>query len=93
METRTELSDERTTSKSTIPATERRLVAVIRGRAYYEVLVDQRPVFTGSLSECERFTRMHDEKETDARRDKRRRDKPEARIYRIHGRMAAAGGF
>lgn len=93
METRTELNAERISAKSATPAVERRLVAVIRGRAYFEVLVDQRPVFTGSLSECERFERMHEEKETDARRDKRRRDKPEAKIYRIHGRMAAAGGF
>lgn len=69
---------------------EMRLVAVIRGRAYYEVLVEQRSVFTGSLAECRRFERMHDEKEIEARRDKRRRDKPEARIYRIWGRAAAA---
>lgn len=69
---------------------EMRLVAVIRGRPYYEVLVDQRSVFTGSLAECRRFERLHDEKEVDARRDKRRRDKPEARIFRIWGRAAAA---
>ena len=72
---------------------EMRLVAVIRGRAMYEVLVDQRSVFTGSLSECERFGQLHEEKEIDARRDKRRRDKPEARIFRIWGRVAAAGSF
>jgi hypothetical protein len=72
---------------------ELRLVAMIRGRAYYEVLVDQRSVFTGSLAECHRFEGLHEEKEIDARRDKRRRDKPEARIFRIHGRMAAAGSF
>jgi hypothetical protein len=69
---------------------EMRLVAVIRGRAYYEVLVEQRSVFTGSLAECRRFERMHEDKEIEARRDKRRRDKPEARIYRIWGRAAAA---
>jgi hypothetical protein len=72
---------------------ELRLVAMIRGRAYYEVLSDQRSVFTGSLSECRRFEMLHQEKEIDARRDRRRRDKPEARIYRLHGRLAAAGGF
>lgn len=69
---------------------ETRLVAVIRGRPYYEVLVDQRPVFTGSLSECRRFEQLHEDKEVEARRDKRRRDKPEARIFRIWGRAAAA---
>ena len=42
---------------------ETRLVAVIRGRPYYEVLVDQRPVFTGSLSECRRFEQLHEDKE------------------------------
>jgi hypothetical protein len=69
---------------------EKRLVAVIRGRSYYEVVVDQRPVFTGSLDECRRFEGLHDEKEVEARRDKRRRDKPEARIYRLWG---LASGF
>ena len=52
--------------------------------------MDQRPVFTGSLAECRRFEDLHDDKEVEARRDRRRRDKPEARIYRIWGRAAAA---
>ncbi len=70
---------------------EKRLVAVIRGRAYYELVEDGRSIFTGSLTECERFQRLHEEKRVDALRDKRRRDRPEARIFRIHAR--AAGGF
>jgi hypothetical protein len=69
---------------------ETRLVAVIRGRPYYEVLVDQKSVFTGSLSECQRFGALHEEKEIESRRDKRRRDKPEARVYRLWG---LASGF
>ena len=69
---------------------EMRLVAMIRGRPYYEVLVDGRAVFTGSLSECRRFEGLHEEKEIDARRDKRRRDKPEARVFRLWG---LASGF
>jgi hypothetical protein len=72
---------------------ETRLVAVIRGRAYYEVVEDGRMLFTGSLSECERFERLHVEKVVEASRNKRRRDKPEARIYRIWGRSASASGF
>lgn len=69
---------------------ELRLVAMIRGRPYYEVVVEQRSVFTGSLAECRRFERLHEEKEIESRRDKRRRDRPEAKIYRIWGRAAAA---
>jgi hypothetical protein len=72
---------------------ETRLVAVIRGRAYYEIIEDSRTLFTGTLSECRRFEEMHVEKRADAMRDKRRRDKPEAKIYRIHARTAAAGGY
>ena len=64
---------------------EMRLVAVIRGKPYYEVVVDGRSVFTGSLAECRRFENLHDEKEVDARRDRRRRDKPEARVFRLWG--------
>ena len=51
---------------------ELRLVAMIKGRPYYEVVVDQRSVFTGSLAECRRFERLHEEKEIESRRDKRR---------------------
>lgn len=72
---------------------ETRLVAVIRGRDYYEVVEDGRLLFTGSLAECQRYERLHDEKVVDSLRDKRRRDKPEARIYRIWGRSASASGF
>lgn len=72
---------------------ETRLVAVIRGRAYYEVVEDGRMLFTGSLPECHRFEDLHREKVIEANRDKRRRDKPEAKIFRIWGRSASASGF
>ncbi len=72
---------------------ETRLVAVIRGRAYYEVVEEGRSLFTGTLLECQRFHGMHTEKSVDAMRNKRRRDRPEAKVYRIHTRSAAAGGF
>jgi hypothetical protein len=71
---------------------ETRLVAVIRGRAYYEILEDGRALFTGSLSECRRFEELHGLKRADAMRDKRIRDKPAARIFRMHVR-SAAGSF
>lgn len=70
-----------------------RLVAVIRGRAMYEVLEDARTLFTGTLAECRRFELLHEEKRVDSLRDRRRRDRPEARIYRIHGRLPAASAF
>jgi len=72
---------------------ETRLVAVIRGRDYYEVMEDGRLLFTGSLAECQRFEGLHGEKVVDSQRDKRRRDRPQARIYRIWGRSASASGF
>ena len=72
---------------------ETRLVAVIRGRDYYEVVEDGRMLFTGSLAECRRFESLHDDKVVESLRDKRRRDRPQARIYRIWGRPASASGF
>ena len=56
-------------------------------------VADGRLLFTGSLAECRRFESLHDEKVVDALRDKRRRDRPQARIYRIWGRSASASGF
>ncbi|MCG3135614.1 MAG: hypothetical protein HMLKMBBP_03335 [Planctomycetes bacterium] len=70
-----------------------RLVALIRGHAMYEVVEDGRTLFTGTLPECRRFEMLHDEKRVDAMRNKRRRDKPEAKIFRIHGRLPAASAF
>ncbi len=69
---------------------ETRLVAIIKGRQFFEVLRDLRPLFTGSLSECKRFATLHLEKELKAQRNKRRRDKPQARIYRVWARPMAA---
>ena len=69
---------------------ETRLVAVIKGRRFFEVCKDSRALFTGSLSECKRFARLHMEKEEKSQRDKRRRDKPAAKIYRVWARGVAA---
>jgi hypothetical protein len=69
-----------------------RLVAIIRGRAYYEVLEDERPLFTGTLAECRRFAKLHQDKYERFQKPKRRRDQPEARIYRLWTGSAAAGG-
>ncbi len=70
-----------------------RLVAIVNGRHFYEVVNDSRPLFTGSLSECRRFERLHHEKELKSRRNKRRRDRPEAKIYRLGIRSLAASGY
>jgi len=71
---------------------ETRLVAVIKGRSFFEVLKDTRPLFTGSLSECKRFAKLHLEKELKAARNRRRRDKPEAKIFRVWARGVSATG-
>ncbi len=68
---------------------ETRLVAIIKGRRFYEVVRECRSLFTGTLAECERFVRLHVEKELKARRNRRRRDKPVARVYRAWARTAA----
>jgi hypothetical protein len=70
-----------------------RLVAIIRGRAFYEVLEDERPLFTGTIAECRRFERLHLDKEEEFSRPKRRRDHPEARIYRLFRGASAASAF
>ena len=70
-----------------------RLVAIIRGKHFYEVVEDERPLFTGTLSECKRFERLHVEKYEEFQRPKRRRDLPQARIFRIWGSPAAASAF
>ena len=54
------------------------------------ILKDMRPLFTGSLNECKRFAGLHLEKELKSRRNKRRRDKPQAKIYRVWARVLAA---
>ena len=69
---------------------ETRLVAIIKGRRFFEVLKDMKPLFTGSLNECKRFAGLHLEKELKSRRNKRRRDKPQAKIYRVWARALAA---
>ncbi len=72
---------------------ETRLVAIIKGRYFYEVLKDARSVFTGSLAECRRYAKLHVEKELKARRNRRRRTKPAAKVYRTWARTAAASGY
>ena len=57
---------------------ETRLVAIIRGRRFYEVLKDARSIFTGSLAECRRYVNLHVEKELKSRRNRRRRTQPTA---------------
>lgn len=71
---------------------ETRLVAVIKGRQFFEVVKDTRPMFCGTLAECRRYLKLHLEKEEKAHKPKRRRDKPQARIYRVWaGSMSATG--
>jgi hypothetical protein len=70
-----------------------RLVAIIRGRHFYEVLEDERSLFTGTLAECRRFERLHQEKYEEFQRPKRRRDQPEAQIFRIWGSSRAASAY
>jgi hypothetical protein len=70
-----------------------RLVAIIRGKHFYEVVEDERPLFTGTLAECKRFERMHLEKYEEFQRPKRRRDQPQARIFRIWAGSAAASSY
>jgi hypothetical protein len=70
-----------------------RLVAIIRGRHFYEVVEDERPLFTGTLAECRRFERLHQEKFEEFQRPKRRREQPQARIFRIWAGPAAASSF
>ena len=70
-----------------------RLVAIIRGRHFYEVVEDERPLFTGTLAECRRFERLHQEKFEEFQRPKRRRELPQARIFRIWAGSAAASSF
>ena len=72
---------------------ETRLVAIIKGRRYYEVLKDTRALFTGTLAECRRFAKLHVEKELKASRERRRRNRPPAKVYRTWARPAAASGF
>ena len=67
-----------------------RLVAIIKGRRFFEVLKDARPLFTGTPNGCRRYVKLHLEKELKARRNKRRRDKPQARIFRVWARVHAA---
>ncbi len=68
---------------------ETHLVAIIKGRRYFEVVKDGRGIFTGSLSECQRFARLHVEKELKSRRARRRRQQPPVRVYRSWARTAA----
>ena len=70
-----------------------RLVAIIRGRAFFEVLEDETPLFTGTLSECKRFERLHAEKYEYFQKPKRRREQPEARIFRLWAGTSAASAF
>ncbi len=70
-----------------------RLVAIIKGRRFYEVLRDSKALFTGSQSECKRFVDLHLEKEAKAARPKRRRDKPMGRVYRVWTRPMAVSGL
>jgi hypothetical protein len=70
-----------------------RLVAIIRGRHFYEVVEDERPLFTGTLAECRRFESLHQEKFEEFQRPKRRREQPQARIFRIWAGSAAASSF
>ena len=70
-----------------------RLVAIIRGKQYFEVLEDETPLFTGTLPECQRFERLHEEKYETFQRPKRRRDLPQARIFRIWPGSSAASGY
>ncbi len=70
---------------------ETRLVAIIKGRRLFEVMKDTRSLFTGSMSECKRYVDLHLEKEERAQRNRRRRDKPAAKIYRVWTRQLAAG--
>lgn len=71
---------------------ETKLVAIIKGKRFYEVYRDSRSLFTGSMEECKRFTELHLEKEIDSQRNKRIRNKPAARIYRVWARPLAASG-
>ncbi len=70
-----------------------RLVAIIRGRHFYEVLLDDRPLFTGTLAECRRFEDLHREKEAEFQKPKRRREHPQARIYRLWAGVSAASAL
>lgn len=70
-----------------------RLVAIIKGKQYFEVLEDEKPLFTGTLLECKRFEQMHEEKYALFQRPKRRRDLPQARIFRIWPGSSAASGY
>ena len=70
-----------------------RLVAIIRGKHFYEVIEDERPLFTGTLAECKRFEQLHLEKFDEFQRPKRRRELPQARIFRIWGASTAASAF
>jgi len=69
-----------------------RLVAIIKGRRFFEVVKDSRALFTGSQGECKRFVELHLEKEEKAQKPKRRRDKPMGRVYRVWSRPMAASG-
>ena len=46
-----------------------------------------------ALAECRRFERMHQEKFEEFQRPKRRREQPQARIFRIWAGSAAASSF
>ena len=68
---------------------ETRLVAIIKGRRYFEVVKDGRSIFTGALDECRRFAMLHVEKELKARRIRRRRRNTSLRVYRSWARPTA----
>ena len=70
-----------------------RLVAIIRGKHFYEVVEDDRPLFTGTLQECRRFERLHIEKYEEFQRPKRRRDQPQAQMFRIWAGPSIASSF
>lgn len=71
---------------------ETHLVAVIKGKQFYQVMQNGRALFTGTLGECKRFSDLHMEKVEYAARDRRIRHKPEAKIYRVRSRPLAASG-
>jgi hypothetical protein len=62
------------------------------GRKLYRVLRDGTPLFTGSMGECRRYTRLHQEKrEKDMRElSAPRRRKVIVKRYRVAARRLAA---
>lgn len=71
---------------------ETHLVAVIKGKQFFQVVQNGRDLFTGTLEECKRFSELHMEKVERASRNRRIRNKPQAKIYRVRARPLAASG-